>query len=1504
MEKGKLILRNDNLIENQNIKSTSKNSTSNYSVVADDLPALLCRFDKEGKILYANKAYAKFFGSAKEDFVGSKFIYPVDEFSKVEPDKPFLNQYKKQFSLQLNQNKIHWIEWTINRVVDKHSNGFEFQAIGQDITEIKLLEEQLNKITVAVEQSSSTVVITDIEGNIEYVNPSFTKITGYSAEEVLGKSTKLLKSGKTDPEVYEKLWKTIKGGKEWQGELLNKRKNGELFWELVTISPIKNKEDNIINFIAVKEDITEHKKFEKLQEALYQISHAVISYESLDDLYPAIHKILSVVLPVENFYIAIYDEREDLISFPYFVDQFDEPSPPQKPGRGLTEYVLRTGNPSLVTPDVFNRLVKEKEVDLVGTDSLDWLGVPLKINNKTIGIIVVQSYSENIRLTEYEKDILIYVSDQIALAIERTKTLQLLKSSEERFRLLFDKAADLIAIIDQEGRVLDLNNIFEEETGYRKTDVIGKNIFELDLLTPKSAVTAAFYLSRLILGKEIPIFEIEGYREDGKIIKYEVRAVPILEKNKYVGAQAILRNITERKKTEAKLQQSEKQLSNLMSNLPGMAYRCRFNSEWTMEFVSQGCLELTGYTAEELIDNKDISYTELIHHLDRENVVKTISVSIQKRKPFNLLYRIKNKDGKEKWVWEKGNALFVDKKSVGALEGFITDITDRVHAEEALRESEEQYKKLIATLPDIICITNVQGEIIFLNEVGIRFSGYSNFEEIKHKNFISFIVEKDKERITRNFRASLERNFGPQEYKFVNKQGEEFLFEIQREVLRNSENTPYGLIFSCRDITFRKKAEIAIAQSEEKYRVLMDSIQDGVYSVENDIITFANRAVAEMLGTSVDEIIGKVFTDFIAPEDLGLMKENYLLRQKGLEVPATYEYRMLRKDGKRIYVNFNARVIEFHGRRTTIGTVKDVTHQRELEQILLNQKNLFKGVADAANILLTERNFDQAIKKTLQSLGQSSDIDRVYIFENSIDPLNGEPVMNQKYEWTDGSVSSEIDNPDLQNLHYFPMFADWYPILKNGGSINALVKNLNPELRELLSQQNIKSILLVPIIVKNQFWGFIGFDYCKSDRVWDDNVISILQTTAANLGGLIEREISNKELLLAKEAAESMSKLKSNFLANMSHELRTPLIAILGYTEILSDEVDDKDWLDMVETIMQSGKRLLETLNLILDLSKIEADKIQINKVELNFADEINQTINLLKPFADRKNLYLKSFIPENAITINADKRLLQSVITNLINNGIKYTNKGGVTVSLETFEKNESLCTALIVSDTGIGIAEEDQSVVFDEFRQVSEGYNRSFEGAGLGLTITKKFVEKMGGTITLESTPGNGSVFTVVFPLMGNNHYDNNQAENNLSVEKENETNYYQEEQILIIDDDPATRRIIELFLKDEIKTKTVSNIKEALTEAESYNYSLVLMDISLGQGLSGVDLLKDFRKISYYKTVPIIAVTAHAMVGDKENFISSGFDDYLSKPFTKKGLREKIRQWKEKLNNKTSN
>ena len=211
-------MKNDNTFWGLSHTSKKENkSTSDYLVIADDLPVLLCRFKKDGSIFFVNKFYSKFFNASRESLIGTKFILSPSEFKNFESVKPFLNFYKKELSLTLNNNSIHQIEWTISRIKSNDSDEYDYQAIGQDISHHKLLEEHLEKISVAVEQSKSTVVITDTNGNIEYVNPRFTDITGYTIEEAIGKNTRILKSNKNDERIYTDLWKTISSGKEWQG---------------------------------------------------------------------------------------------------------------------------------------------------------------------------------------------------------------------------------------------------------------------------------------------------------------------------------------------------------------------------------------------------------------------------------------------------------------------------------------------------------------------------------------------------------------------------------------------------------------------------------------------------------------------------------------------------------------------------------------------------------------------------------------------------------------------------------------------------------------------------------------------------------------------------------------------------------------------------------------------------------------------------------------------------------------------------------------------------------------------------------------------------------------------------------------------------------------------------------------------------------------------------------------------------------------------------------------
>lgn len=245
------------------------------------------------------------------------------------------------------------------------------------------------------------------------------------------------------------------------------------------------------------------------------------------------------------------------------------------------------------------------------------------------------------------------------------------------------------------------------------------------------------------------------------------------------------------------------------------------------------------------------------------------------------------------------------------------------------------------------------------------------------------------------------------------------------------------------------------------------------------------------------------------------------------------------------------------------------------------------------------------------------------------------------------------------------------------------------------------------------------------------------------------RKKFEKELIEAKTKAEEMNKVKSNFLSNISHELRTPLVGILGFAELLLDEVKDPESLEMVKRIYGAGKRLSHTLNLVLDLSKIESNKVRIEWKEINLVNAAREVNELFTAAAQNKNINLSFKSSYSEIPIYADERMICDILNNLINNAVKFTNTGEVMVLVGVRQVNNETKAFLSVKDSGIGIPQDKLYTIFEEFRQVSEGPSRGFEGTGLGLTITQKFVDLLGGKIEVKSKPGVGSEFTVYFNM-----------------------------------------------------------------------------------------------------------------------------------------------------------
>lgn len=386
-----------------------------------------------------------------------------------------------------------------------------------------------------------------------------------------------------------------------------------------------------------------------------------------------------------------------------------------------------------------------------------------------------------------------------------------------------------------------------------------------------------------------------------------------------------------------------------------------------------------------------------------------------------------------------------------------------------------------------------------------------------------------------------------------------------------------------------------------------------------------------------------------------------------------------------------------------------------------------------------------------------------------------------------------------------------------------------------------------------------------------------------------DRVTHEKAVLAAKERAEESSRLTSNFLSNMSHELRTPLMGIVGYSDLLRDERLTEVQKELVENIYNSSRRLSHTLNSILDFSKLESNAQLIDLKPANLEGILQKVIEFYKDLAAEKGLEF-SFVSncQNPFAM-INEKLFEEIVNHLFDNAIKFTVKGSIKLEILNLRGDGEDFVTINLTDTGIGIMERDLDIIWDEFRQASEGMNRKFQGAGLGLTLAKKFTSLMNGRIFAKSSFGKGSVFTVQFPVSNiapalENRGDTTNPVYEPSPQKELP-------HILYVEDEVMNQQLISMFLRNVGNTDVASTGEEAMEMAKNTIYDCFLMDINLGPGINGIEVIRRLRSMNEYANTPIIAVTALALDGDRESLLNQGCSHYLAKPFKKSDLVKMI-------------
>ncbi len=646
------------------------------------------------------------------------------------------------------------------------------------------------------------------------------------------------------------------------------------------------------------------------------------------------------------------------------------------------------------------------------------------------------------------------------------------------------------------------------------------------------------------------------------------------------------------------------------------------------------------------------------------------------------------------------------------------------------------------------------------------------------------------------------------------------------------------VIVIARDMREIRAKESALIASDARYHDLVEHSGEGLGIVDADeYFTFANPAASEIFGLPADKMIGQNLNSFLDHQAIEEIKVQTAIRQAGQR--SIYELEIIRPDGERRWLIVTATPQYDADRKfiSTLGIFRDITERKLAETKVRESEKRLHAIVDLTNDWIWE--VDPKWKYT-------------FVSPKIFDILGYQPdelIGRSPFEFLLPEDVSAVQE-ELRNLvHQFK-------------PLNALVNRAKHKDGHLVY---LETCGIAVFSEQGVYKGYRG-----ADR------------------DITLRKLYEHELIVAKEKAEESDRLKSSILANMSHELRTPLNGILGFAEILKEELRASEYESMVDNIYNSGQRLMSTLNSIIILSQLEAGKIKVTEKPILLEQCIDSVVKQMMSLSAEKNIFINTAGIRN-VAIVSDEYLIKQLLLQIIDNAIKFTDHGGVTIEAYRDTEAGRNWGVVKVSDTGIGIDKTNNEFIFQEFRQVSEGFGRKYQGSGIGLTISKKIIGLLGGRITVESEPGKGSCFIIRIPSEYSSQ-DAVGADPVVAIQPSGErkaAEILQLPQLLLVEDNIVNKQLTVLFLRNIYRVDYAPDAVTALEMVRVRNYAAILMDINLGYGMNGIEATREIRKLPGYAHVPIIAVTGYTMADDVEQLMEAGCTGHIAKPFTKQTL-----------------